>query len=48
MPCPRDYHSASLSQSGDTSGMIIIFGGRSEKKVPLNDSWGLVRHNSTG
>lgn len=48
IPKPRDYHSTSLCSSGISTGMIVIFGGRDEKRVALNDCWGLVRHVSTG
>jgi hypothetical protein len=42
-PSPRVYHSASVCNSGTTQGMILIFGGRSEKKA-MQDLWGLTKH----
>lgn len=47
-PQPRDYHSASLCTFGSASGMIVLFGGRSAKREPINDCWGLVKHVSSG
>jgi protein phosphatase len=43
LPSPRAYHSAALCESGSTNGMILMFGGRSNKEA-VNDIWGLVRH----
>ena len=45
-PCARVYHSAALCQHGTAMGMIVIFGGRSNDQVALNDAWGLRRHRT--
>jgi hypothetical protein len=42
-PAPRVYHSGSYCSSGTTQGMILIYGGRSEKKA-VHDLWGLTKH----
>lgn len=42
-PLPRVYHSVAHCNSGVAQGMILVFGGRSEKKA-LSDLWGLTRH----
>ena len=43
-PSVRVYHSASLCSSGSANGMVVIFGGRSNEGVALNDTYGLRRH----
>ena len=45
-PSARVYHSASVCNSGISSGMVIVFGGRSGtgNQDALDDSWGLCRH----
>ena len=40
-PCERLYHTATLCNTGQVAGMLMIFGGRSKEQVPLNDAWGL-------
>ncbi len=47
LPTVRVYHSASLCVSGSASGMVVIFGGRSNDQVALNDTWGLRRRMQT-
>lgn len=46
VPVSRMYHSCALCQYGGASNMIILFGGRGEKNIPLNDCWGLRKHRS--
>ena len=43
-PCARVYHSAALCSMGSATGMMIIFGGRTNDQSALNDTWGLRRH----
>ncbi len=45
-PSPRMYHSCALCKYGGASNMIILFGGRTENNVPLNDCWGLRKHRN--
>lgn len=45
-PAPRVYHSISYSSSGATKGMILVYGGRSDKTAQ-NDLWGLTRHRDS-
>lgn len=40
------YHTAALSTTGKASGMIVLFGGRSESGQPLNDVWGFRRRTN--
>ncbi len=42
-PSPRVYHSIAYCNSGVTQGMILVFGGRSDKKAQ-SDLWGLTKH----
>jgi protein phosphatase len=46
LPPPRMYHTAGICKSGRAKGMIIIFGGRNDEKMILNDAWGLRRHRN--
>ena len=46
IPSPRMYHTAALSTTGKTSGMIVLFGGRSSSGLPLNDTWGFRRRTN--
>ena len=45
-PLPRVYLGATVWKSKEQVDMIVIFGGRSTKNVPLGDLWGLRRHNN--
>ena len=45
-PPPRAYHILEICKSGKAKGMIMIFGGRSEFGIPLNDCWGLRKHRN--
>ena len=44
IPKPRVYHSACLCTTGSATGMMVIFGGRTNDQSALNDTWGLRRH----
>jgi hypothetical protein len=46
VPCPRMYHACALCRYGGAQNMVILFGGRTEKNVPLNDCWGLRKHRN--
>ncbi len=43
LPSPRVYHSAAYCNTGTAQGMILIFGGRSDK-IAQHDLWGLTKH----
>lgn len=43
-PLQRVYHSAAQCLTGTATGMMIIYGGRTNDGHPLNDIWGLRRH----
>lgn len=45
-PIARVYHAASVCTKGHASGMMIIFGGRNQQDLALNDTWGLRRHRN--
>lgn len=45
-PSPRVYHSASMCRNGVANGMMVIFGGRGNDSLPLNDTWGLRKHTN--
>lgn len=44
IPAARVYHSAVLCETGSANGMIVVFGGRNNEQLPLNDCFGLRRH----
>lgn len=44
VPNTRVYHSAALCWTGSATGMMVIFGGRTQDQSALNDTWGLRRH----
>lgn len=46
IPCPRMYHANSVCKTGGASGMMIVYGGRSDSNNALNDSWGLRKHRN--
>jgi protein phosphatase len=46
IPSSRMYHSSVICRSGKAKGMILIFGGRADKRTPLNDLWGLRKHRN--
>ena len=46
IPCPRMYHACALCKYGGAQNMVILFGGRTDKNIPLNDCWGLRRHRN--
>ena len=46
IPCPRMYHASAVCRSGGASGMMIVYGGRSDTSNALNDSWGLRKHRN--
>ena len=39
LPCPRIYHAGSICKYGRDLNMIVVYSGRNEKRVPLNDCW---------
>lgn len=43
-PCVRVYHSAALCSTGSATGMMVIFGGRTNDQSAMKDAWGLRRH----
>lgn len=43
-PQPRLYHSAAMCCMGSATGMMVVFGGRSNDSSALKDTWGLRRH----
>lgn len=43
-PAVRAYHSAALCQTGAATGMMVIFGGRTQDQSALKDTYGLRRH----
>jgi protein phosphatase len=43
-PPSRVYATAAVCKSGKAKGMIMLYGGRGEHGIPLNDNWGLRRH----
>ena len=43
-PWVRVYHSAALCSTGSATGMMVVFGGRTNDQTALKDSWGLRRH----
>ena len=45
-PCNRTYHASSVCRYGGANGMLIIFGGRSDTNLALNDTWGLRKHRN--
>jgi protein phosphatase len=45
-PCARMYHATAVCRHGGAAGMIIIYGGRSDGQIALNDTWGLRRHRN--
>jgi protein phosphatase len=45
-PGNRMYHASSVCRSGGASGMLIVFGGRSDNNNALNDTWGLRKHRN--
>jgi len=46
IPSPRAYHTATVCEAGKASGMIILFGGRSEGDLTLGDTWVLKKHSA--
>lgn len=44
-PVSRVYHSAAICNIGAAHDMMVIFGGRTNDKKVLNDTWGLRKHN---
>ena len=46
LPSPRMYHATALCKYGGANNMIILFGGRNDKSMALNDCWGLRRHRN--
>jgi len=44
VPNIRVYHSAALCSMGSATGMMVIFGGRTNDQNALKDTWGLRRH----
>ena len=46
IPCSRMYHASAVCRQGGASGMMIIYGGRSESNNALNDTWGLRKHRN--
>lgn len=46
IPYARMYHAASVCKYGGASGMMIVYGGRSESSNALNDTWGLRKHRN--
>lgn len=45
-PIPRVYHSTALWKSANKGDMVLLFGGRTQNNVALNDLWGLRQHNN--
>jgi len=45
-PCPRMYHAMAMCTEGTSKGMIVIYGGQSEKENGLDDLWGLRKHRN--
>lgn len=45
-PPARVYHTASIWRTPNKTEMVLIFGGRTNEGQPLNDLWGLRRHNN--
>jgi protein phosphatase len=43
---PRVYHSAALCLHGNSSGMMVIFGGRNSQSEIVESAWGLRRHRN--
>lgn len=46
IPISRMYHASAVCKHGGASGMIIVYGGRSDAGQALNDTWGLRRHRN--
>ena len=46
VPPPRIYHACSICKYGGALNMIIVYGGRNDKGIPLNDCWGLRKHRN--
>lgn len=46
IPVGRVYHAASVCPEGVAKGMMVMSGGRSNSKSPLNDCWGLRKHRN--
>lgn len=46
VPCARMYHASAVCKNGGASGMMIVYGGRSESSCALNDTWGLRKHRN--
>ena len=44
IPNIRVYHSAAMCTMGSATGMMVIFGGRTNDQSALKDTWGLRRH----
>lgn len=44
LPNVRVYHSAALCSTGSATGMMVIFGGRTNDGAALKDAWGLRWH----
>ena len=44
LPAARVYHSAAQCMMGSATGMMVVFGGRTNDQSALNDIWGLRRH----
>lgn len=45
-PVPRVYQSAVIWKSPEQVDMVLMFGGRNNKNIAMNDLWGLRRHKS--
>lgn len=43
-PQVRVYHSAAMCHMGSATGMMVVFGGRTNDQSALKDTWGLRRH----
>lgn len=46
-PAPRVYHTSCIWKSTNKVDMVLMFGGRNNKNVALNDMWGLRRHKNS-
>ncbi len=46
-PAARVYHTSCIWRSTNKVDMVLMFGGRNNKNVALNDMWGLRRHKNS-
>jgi protein phosphatase len=44
IPSNRMYHASTVCKTGGAAGMLIVFGGRTDSNIALNDTWGLRKH----